>query len=231
MALSAITRWTSEIHPYVLLPAGADRSADAKLSGSAVHCQIEETTSITCCMSGCIAPVTGFDPAAHYALTPEEKAVLSCCCAVLQKVYAVRVPVRDLRRSFDENTRVGVLFVFGQPRGLPRRRAGTDGRARRAAGQLHMKIERPGWDALNRQHAPWCNVNRMSSAQVRTRAVRTGAHPRGRANAGQCAAQFDAGWLLHYHFEQPFDSGSRRNSAVKKILSLLLTEDGLRKCR
>ena len=33
---------------------------------------------------------------------------------------------------------------------------------------------------------------------------------RAAALAGQYAAQFDAGWLMHNHFDQPFDSGNTK---------------------
>ena len=78
----------------------------------------------------------------------------------------------------------------------------------------HMKIERPGWDALNEQHAPWCNLWKPDEQRTESVPELFGlARIRAAALAGQYAAQFDAGWLLHYHFEQPFDNGSPKKAA------------------
>ena len=205
----------SEIHPYVYCRQEQIRSADAKLSGSAVHCQIESDIDYLLYERVHHAPVTGFDPAAHYALAPEEKAVLSVLLhAVLQKVYAVRVPVCDLRRSFDEML-AWECFLYSDSRAVYRGAQKLERMAGRGALLTgHMKIERPGWDALNEQHAPWCNLWKPDEQRTESVPELFGlARIRAAALAGQYAAQFDAGWLLHYHFEQPFDNGSPKKAA------------------
>ena len=154
--------------------------------------------------------MTEFDPAAHYTLEAEEKAVLSVLLhAVLRNVYAVRVPVHDLRLAFDEML-AWERFLYSDSRAIYRGAQKLERMAGRGALLTgHMKIERPAWDALNEQHAPWHNL--WAPDEVRTDSVPELfglARIRAAALAGQYAAQFDAGWLLQYHFDQPFDNGS-----------------------
>ena len=200
----------SEIHPYVYCRQEQIRQADAKASGSAVHCQIESDIDYLVYERAYHAPVTEFDPAAHYTLEAEEKAVLSVLLhAVLRNVYAVRVPVRDLRLAFDEML-AWERFLYSDSRAIYRGAQKLERMAGRGALLTgHMKIERPAWDALNEQHAPWHNL--WAPDEVRTDSVPELfglARIRAAALAGQYAAQFDAGWLLQYHFDRPFDNGS-----------------------
>ena len=129
--------------------------------------------------------------------------------AVLQNVYAAVVPVRDLRRSFDEMLS-WERFLYAENRTVYRGAQKLErlvGRGALLTG--HMKIERPEWDALNEQHAPWHNL--WAPEEKRTDSVSDLfglARIRAASLAGQYTAQFDAGWLLHYHFSQPFDNGS-----------------------
>ena len=72
-----------------------------------------------------------------------------------------------------------------------------------------MKLERPMWDALNLAHQPWHNL--WKPDEIRTDSVPELfglARIRAAALAGQYAAQFVAGWLMHFHFDEPFDSGN-----------------------
>ncbi|MGO5029210.1 zinc dependent phospholipase C family protein [Candidatus Agathobaculum pullicola] len=200
----------SEIHPYVYCRQVQICDAEPKLNASAVHCQIESDIDCLVYERAYHAPVTNFKPAGFYALPPEEKAVLAVLLhAVLENVYGEDVPVRDLRRSFDEMLSWENFFYADK-----RRTYRTAQRLERLAGRGailtgHMKVERPAWDALNEQHAPWHNLWRPE--ETRTDSVpelfglaRIGAA----AMAGQYAAQFDSGLQLCCHFKQPFDNGS-----------------------
>ena len=200
----------SEIHPYVYCRQEQIRAADAKLSGSAVHCQIESDIDYLVYERAHRVPVTEFDPAAHYTLEPEEKAVLSVLLhAVLKNVYGADVPPRELRCAFDEML-AWERFLYSDSRAVYRGAQKLERMAGRGALLTgHMKIERPAWDALNEQHAPWHNL--WTPDEPRTDSVPELfglARIRAAALAGQYAAQFDAGWLLQYHFDQPFDNGS-----------------------
>ena len=200
----------SEIHPYVYCRQEQIRSADAKLNVSAVHCQIESDIDYLLYEKAYQTPVTAFDPAQFYILPPAEQAVLAVLLhAVLQNVYGVDVPTRDLRRSFDEMLAWEKFFYADK-----RRTYRTVQRLERLAGRGailtgHMKVERPAWDALNEQHTPWHNL--WMPDQQRTDSVLELfglARIYAAALAGQYAAQFDTGLRLHFHFKQPFDNGS-----------------------
>lgn len=200
----------SQIHPYVYCRQEQIRSADAKLSASAVHCQIESDIDYLVYERAYHAPVTEFKPEGFYRLPAEEKAVLAVLLhAVLENVYGEDVPVRDLRRAFDEMLS-WESFLYSQNRAVYRGAQRLERMAGRGAILTgHMKIERPAWDALNEQHTPWHNL--WTPEETRTDSVpelfglaRIGAA----AMAGQYAAQFDSGLQLHCHFKQPFDNGS-----------------------
>ena len=200
----------SQIHPYVYCRQQQICSADAKLSASAVHCQIESDIDYLVYERAYHAPVTEFKPEGFYRLPAEEKAVLAVLLhAVLENVYGEDVPVRDLRRAFDEMLS-WESFLYSQNRAVYRGAQRLERMAGRGAILTgHMKIERPAWDALNEQHTPWHNL--WTPEETRTDSVpelfglaRIGAA----AMAGQYAAQFDSGLQLHCHFKQPFDNGS-----------------------
>ncbi|WP_164510384.1 zinc dependent phospholipase C family protein [Agathobaculum sp. Marseille-P7918] len=200
----------SQIHPYVYCRQEQICSADAKLSASAVHCQIESDIDYLVYERAYHAPVTEFKPEGFYRLPAEEKAVLAVLLhAVLENVYGEDVPVRDLRRAFDEMLS-WESFLYSENRAVYRGAQRLERMAGRGAILTgHMKIERPAWDALNEQHTPWHNL--WTPEETRTDSVpelfglaRIGAA----AMAGQYAAQFDSGLQLHCHFKQPFDNGS-----------------------
>lgn len=200
----------SQIHPYVYCRQEQICSADAKLSASAVHCQIESDIDYLVYERAYHAPVTEFKPEGFYRLPVEEKAVLAVLLhAVLENVYGEDVPVRDLRRAFDEMLS-WESFLYSENRAVYRGAQRLERMAGRGAILTgHMKIERPAWDALNEQHTPWHNL--WTPEETRTDSVpelfglaRIGAA----AMAGQYAAQFDSGLQLHCHFKQPFDNGS-----------------------
>lgn len=81
-----------------------------------------------------------------------------------------------------------------------------------------MKVEPPAWDALNLSHRPWHNPwtpgkERRDSVPELFALARI----RAASLAGQYAAQFDIGWLLHHPFTEPFDNGSpKKRQAPKK---------------
>lgn len=206
----------SEIHPYVYCRQEQIRTADAKLSASAVHCQIEGDIDYLVYERAYHAPVTGFEPEGFYTLPAEEKAVLAVLLhAVLENVYGEDVPVRDLRRAFDEML-AWESFLYSENHMVYR---GAQ-RLERLAGRgalltSHMKVERPAWDALNEQHNPWHNLWRPE--ETRTDSVPelfALARIAAAALAGQYAAQFDAGLQLYCHFKQPFDNGSPKKIPV-----------------
>ena len=82
----------------------------------------------------------------------------------------------------------------------------------------HMKVEPPAWDALNLSHRPWHNP--WTPGEERRDSVPelfALARIRAASLAGQYAAQFDIGWLLHHPFTEPFDNGSpKKRQAPKK---------------
>ena len=200
----------SEIHPYVYCRQEQIRSADAKLHASAVHCQIESDIDYLIYERVYHAPATNFRPAGLYALPAEEKAVLAVLLhAVLENVYGEDVPVRDLRRSFDEMLS-WENFFYADKRAVYRSAQKLEQLAGRGALLTgHMKVERPAWDALNEQHAPWHNLWRPEETRTDSVPELFGlARISAAALAGQYAAQFDAGLQLYCHFKQPFDNGS-----------------------
>lgn len=200
----------SEIHPYVYCRQEQIRSADAKLHASAVHCQIESDIDYLIYERAYHAPVTNFRPAGLYALPAEEKAVLAVLLhAVLENVYGEDVPVRDLRRSFDEMLS-WENFFYAEKRTVYRSAQKLERLAGRGALLTgHMKVERPAWDALNEQHTPWHNLWRLEETRTDSVPELFGlARISAAALAGQYAAQFDAGLQLYCHFKQPFDNGS-----------------------
>ena len=129
--------------------------------------------------------------------------------AVLKTVYGADVSTHELRRSFAEMTS-WESFLYSESRAVYRGAKKAEallGRGALLTG--HMKLERPMWDALNLAHQPWHNL--WKPDEIRTDSVPELfglARIRAAALAGQYAAQFDAGWLMHYHFDEPFDSGN-----------------------
>ena len=180
----------SEIHPYVYCRQVQFCTENPKLSASAVHSRIESDID--------------------YLLSPVEQAVLSVVLhAVLKTVYGADVSTHELRRSFTEMTS-WESFLYSESRAVYRGAKKAEallGRGALLTG--HMKLERPMWDALNLAHQPWHNL--WKPDEIRTDSVPELfglARIRAAALAGQYAAQFDAGWLMHYHFDEPFDSGN-----------------------
>lgn len=102
--------------------------------------------------------MTEFEPERHYTLAPEEKAVLSVVLhAVLLDVYGEDIPVRELRRSFDEML-AWECFLYSDSRAVYRGARTLETLAGRGALLTgHMKVEPPAWDALNLSHRPWHN--------------------------------------------------------------------------
>ena len=181
-----------------------------KLSASAVHSRIESDIDYLLYERACHRPITEFDPEERYQLSPVEQAVLSVMLhAVLKTVYGADVSTHELRRSFTEMT-LWESFLYSESRAVYRGAKKAEallGRGALLTG--HMKLERPMWDALNLAHQPWHNL--WKPDEIRTDSVPELfglARIRAAALAGQYAAQFDAGWLMHYHFDEPFDSGN-----------------------
>ncbi|MDO4270622.1 MAG: zinc dependent phospholipase C family protein [Eubacteriales bacterium] len=208
----------SEIHPYVYCRQEQIRSADAKLSASAVHCQIESDIDYLVYERLYQEPVTSFEPEQDYTLLYEEKAVLAVLLhAVLRSVYGEAVPTRDLRRAFDEML-AWQTFLYSDSRLVYRGAR----RAERLAGRGalltgHMKVERPEWDALNEERDPWNNLWTPGETRTDTVPELFGlARIRVAALAAQYAAQFETGWQLKYHFELPFDNGSPKRLVMPR---------------
>lgn len=200
----------SELHPYVYCRQEQLRAADARASVSAIHCQIESDIDAALFARRNGIPVTSFDPAAAYTLTTEEKAVLSCLLhAVIRRVYAADVPPRDLRRAMEEML-AWETFFYSENRRLYHAADWLErrlGRGPLATG--HFKTVAPAWDALNEDHVIWRNLWRPE--ELRTESVPElfdQGRIRAAALAGQYAAQFDAGLLVHLAFPLPFDNGS-----------------------
>ncbi|MGI6182012.1 MAG: zinc dependent phospholipase C family protein [Agathobaculum sp.] len=205
----------SEIHPYVYCRQEQIRSADARLSASAIHCQIESDIDYLLYEHTRQAAVTTFSPRDFYTLETSEKAVLAALLhAVLYRVYGEDIPTHELRGAFDEMLK-WESFLYSNRRLTycgAQRVERLLGRGALLTG--HMKVERPEWDALNEAHDPWHNL--WAPEQPRTESVPELfglARIRAAALAGQYTAQFDAGWLIVHHFDQPFDNGSPKKAA------------------
>ena len=200
----------SEIHPYVYCRQVQFCTENPKLSASAVHSRIESDIDYLLYERACHRHITEFDPEERYQLSSVEQAVLSVMLhAVLKTVYGADVSTHELRRSFAEMTS-WESFLYSESRAVYRGAKKAEallGRGALLTG--HMKLERPMWDALNLAHQPWHNLWKPN--EIRTDSVPELfglARIRAAALAGQYAAQFDAGWLMHYHFDEPFDSGN-----------------------
>ena len=196
--------------PFDYVVAGQFCTENPKLSASAVHSRIESDIDYLLYERACHRPITEFDPEERYQLSPIEQAVLSVVLhAVLKTVYGADVSTHELRRSFAEMTS-WESFLYSESRAVYRGAKKAEallGRGALLTG--HMKLERPMWDALNLAHQPWHNL--WKPDEIRTASVPELfglARIRAAALAGQYAAQFDAGWLMHYHFDEPFDSGN-----------------------
>ena len=138
--------------------------------------------------------------------------------AVLLDVYGEDIPVRELRRSFDEML-AWECFLYSDSRAVYRGARTLETLAGRGALLTgHMKVEPPAWDALNLSHRPWHNP--WTPGEERRDSVPelfALARIRAASLAGQYAAQFDIGWLLHHPFTEPFDNGSpKKRQAPKK---------------
>lgn len=209
----------STIHPYVYCREEEFCAENARLNPSAVHSSIESDIDCLVYERAYHRPVTEFEPERHYTLAPEEKAVLSVVLhAVLLDVYGEDIPVRELRRSFDEML-AWECFLYSDSRAVYRGARTLETLAGRGALLTgHMKVEPPAWDALNLSHRPWHNP--WTPGEERRDSVPelfALARIRAASLAGQYAAQFDIGWLLHHPFNEPFDNGSpKKRQAPKK---------------
>lgn len=209
----------STIHPYVYCREEEFCAENARLNPSAVHSSIESDIDCLVYERAYHRPVTEFEPERHYTLAPEEKAVLSVVLhAVLLDVYGEDIPVRELRRSFDEML-AWECFLYSDSRAVYRGARTLETLAGRGALLTgHMKVEPPAWDALNLSHRPWHNP--WTPGEKRRDSVPelfALARIRAASLAGQYAAQFDIGWLLHHPFTEPFDNGSpKKRQAPKK---------------
>ena len=200
----------SEIHPYVYCRQTQICETDARLSPSAVHSQIESDIDYLIYDRARHAPVTGFDPRADYTLSGVDAAVLSVTLhAALRSVYGVAVPTHELRRAFEEMLAWECFLYARRPLlyGGAQRIERLAGRGALLTG--HMKLERPDWDALNLEHAPWRDLWKPDDTRVESVPELFGlARIRAASLAGQYAAQFAAGWLVRFPFERPFDEGN-----------------------
>lgn len=205
----------SEVHPYVYYRQKQLCAVDARASASAVHSQIESDIDAALYMRQQGVPVTAFDPPAHYTMTVEEKAVLSCLMhVVISRVYGEDVPPRELRRACDEMLAWETFFCAGN---RPLYRAADRleqciGRGPLATG--HFKMDVPAWDAMNEDHAVWCNLWNME--ELRTESVLDlfdQASIRAASLAGQYAAQFEAGVQVELSFPFAFDNGNPKKAA------------------
>ena len=209
----------STIHPYVYCREEEFCAENARLNPSAVHSSIESDIDCLVYERAYHRPVTEFEPERHYTLAPEEKAVLSVVLhAVLLDVYGEDIPVRELRRSFDEML-AWECFLYSDSRAVYRGARTLETLAGRGAVLTgHVKVEPPAWDALNLSHRPWHNP--WTPGEERRDSVPelfALARIRAASLAGQYAAQFDIGWLLHHPFTEPFDNGSpKKRQAPKK---------------
>ena len=179
----------SEVHPYVYCRQEQIRAADAKLSASAVHCQIESDIDYLLYERVHHAPVTEFEPALHYTLSAEEKAVLAALLhAVLRTVYAAEVSTRDLRRSFDEML-AWETFLYSDSRAVYRgaQRLERMARPRRAADRPH-EGRAPGLGRAQRAARTLAQPVAAGGAahRVRARAVRLARIRAGRARRAVC---------------------------------------------
>lgn len=206
----------SVIHPYVYCRQEQIRAADPRVSGAAVHCQIESDIDFLLYQDKTGCKVTAFDPDEQYQLAPDEVAVLSCLLhTVLRCVYGEDVPTQELRRAFSE-MRAWENFLYSESRAVYHTARGAErllGRGALLTG--HMKVAAPDWDALNEEHAPWRNLWRPE--EVRTESVPellSLARIRAAALAGQYAAQLVDGWFLRQEFDEPFDSGNPKMLAT-----------------
>ncbi len=197
----------SEIHPYVYCRQEQFRSADSKLSKSAVHCQIESDIDYLLYERMRAKPVTDFEPEEFFTLGSEEKVMLSVLLhKVLLSVYGENVTPRDIRRAFEEML-AWESFLYSESRGIYKAFKTLEriiGRGALVTG--HMKVERPSWDALNDEHIPWHNLwepdkTRTESipelfAEAKKRAVMLAKnHAENQGNFKCC-------------FDRPFDNGS-----------------------
>ena len=175
-----------------------------------MHSRIESDIDYLIYERACHRPITEFDPEERYRLSPVEQAVLSVVLhATLKTVYGADVSTHDLRRSFVEMTS-WESFLYSESRAVYRGAKKAEallGRGALLTG--HMKLERPVWDALNLAHQPWHNLWKPDETRTDSVPELFGlARIRAASLAGQYAAQFDAGWLMHYHFDEPFDCGN-----------------------
>lgn len=200
----------SALHPYVYCRQHELLQADPSLHPSSVHCQIESDIDYALYEREYHAPVTEFDPDKYFKLADEELAVLAVLLHyLLGTVYGVRVETAALRGAFREML-VVQNFVYsssyGAYRGL-RRAEQLFGRG--ALLTSHMKLEPPAWDCLNLGHAPWYSLWQPEAPRTDSvpELIAAAVH-RVAGLAGQYAAEFDAGWLLLHHFDQPFDAGN-----------------------
>jgi len=200
----------SEIHPYVYCRQEQLCSVKPGLSKSAVHCQIESDIDFLMYEKIRARYVTEFEPEDSFSLEPDEKAVISVLLhAALLCAYNEDVSPRDLRHALDEMLS-WESFLYSEHHQLYRAASALERAVGRGAFITgHMKGERPSWDALNEEHAPWFNLWQPEETRTESVPELFGlARIRAAALAGQYTAQFDSGWLLKYHFDLPFDNGN-----------------------
>lgn len=200
----------SEIHPYVYCRQQQICQANAKLSASAVHCQIEGDIDMALYERRYQEPVTEFDLKTPYTLNAEEKAVISSLLhAAILHVYKEDVSTVDCRKAFDEML-FWESYLYSEHRWTYRGAQKVErllGRGALITG--HMKVDLPTWAALNEHHEKWVNLWRPQELRLDSvPELMELARIRACALAGQYAAQFDAGILLHMPYPIPFDNGS-----------------------
>lgn len=206
----------SEIHPYVYCYQQQICQANQKLSASAVHCQIEGDMDAALYEQQFHKPITNFDPAMGYQLAPEEQAVLSCLLhAVIQRVYQIDIPPVSLRKALEEMLK-WEEFLYQRHPWIYQGAAKVEhwlGRGALLTG--HMKYAPPLWDVLNKKHNTWANPWHPQLLRRNSVPELFGlARIRAASLAGQYAAQFDSGILLHLPFPVPFDNGNPKQ--IKK---------------
>ena len=207
----------STLHPYVYCRQQECLEADPKQSASAVHCQIESDIDYALYDAEYHAPVTEFHPGDYYQLSDEETAVLAVLLHyLLQVVYEVDVDTAALRQSFGEMLAVQNFLYSGNAAIMHGCRSLERLLRRGALLSSHLKGEAPAWNCLNLDHAPWHNLHRPD--EIHTESVPElleQAAKKAVSLAGQYAAEFDAGWLLLHHFDNPFDDANPKTLREK----------------
>lgn len=208
----------STLHPYVYYNQMKMKKQMPRLRDSSIHSRIESDIDYELYKAKYKKPATDFDVSKAYKTSGQEMAVMSVIFhIILKSVYNVDIKPNVIRSAFEQMYQTEKL-LYSKNNTVYNSLKNIEKVLGKHSLTGHFKMHKPEWDSLNLNHEPWFNP--WQPNVVRTESVPELFEKAGKQVSmlsAQYAGEFDAGWLLLHHFDEPFDNGNPKNKALKRL--------------